>query len=371
MRFVHIADVHLGMSFKTASFGKAFGQKKREGIKKNLRNVITYIKDKKIELLLIAGDFLEGDYVELTDLYDIKYMFDLIPTVKVVIMAGNHDPLLVRSSPYTLIEWPPNVTLVKTGYSCYDFEELDTSVISISWDSKGPMSLNKEKLNQSIQLAKHTSKIVMLHGDCYLPNDYFYMETKYLKSLNVDYIALGHIHKHDIMENHIVYPGSLEPLDFSENYPHGYINGELNDHKLNIEFIPSMINPMDVVDVDISTCQSYLEMVDVVKETLESHEGINDQSMVRVLLNGEKSPYIGEISKDFIQELKDMNQNRISYIEVKDKTVLGYDIEVLYEEHKDDLIGYFIRSIKEEGMDDEVNQKALNKGIAMLLEAMG
>ena len=43
------------------------------------------------------------------------------------------------------------------------------------------------------------------------------------------YIALGHIHKPEILlENRMAYAGSPEPLDMTETGPHGYFIGEID-----------------------------------------------------------------------------------------------------------------------------------------------
>ncbi len=372
MKFVHIADVHLGMSFKSASFGKSFGNKKRDAIKKNLKQVIEYVKANNIELLLIAGDFLEGDYIELSDLLDVKYLFESIKDTSIVMMAGNHDPMGVKDNPYKLVQWPEHVSIVGTDYESIELRNIETSIISVSWDSKGPLTLNKAKLEEKIKASTQKNKIAMLHGDVYLQNEYFHMEPAYLASLDVDYVALGHIHKQDIMLNKVVYPGSLEPLDFSENYSHGFIEGHLVEGVLSITNKKSMILPMVVIEMDITGCESYLEIVDKTKETIFKDDRVSDLSniMIRIRLTGEKNPYIGDIGKQYLAEMNELISTQLVYIEVKDKTVPGYDIDILYSEHEDDIIGHFIRSMKEKGLDNEVHSQALSTGITLLLEAM-
>lgn len=372
MKFVHIADIHLGMSFKSASFSKSFGNKKRDAIKKNLKNVIEYIKENDIDLFLIAGDFLEGDYIELSDLLDIKYLFESIPETAIVVMAGNHDPMSLQNNPYKLVKWPDHVRVIGTDYENVDIEAINTSITSVSWDSKGPLTLKKGRLEETIDQGNMLNKIVMLHGDAYLQNDYFYVDPVYLQGLKVDYVALGHIHKHDVINDKIVYPGSLEPLDFSEDYSHGFVVGELIDGNLNILQVESMMLPMAVVYVDITGCESYLEIVDKTKEEIFKNEMVDRLTnvMVRVRLIGEKNPYIGDIEKAYKAELEDLRGSQIVYIEVKDKTTPGYDIDVLYSEHENDIIGHFIRSMRDKDLKDEVNKQALSTGITLLLEAM-
>lgn len=372
MKFVHIADVHLGMSFKSASFSQSFGNKKREAIKKNLKQVIHYIKEHQIDLLLIAGDFLEGDYVELRDLLDVKYLFDLIPNTSIVIMAGNHDPIAVETNPYKLIQWPKHVMIIGDKYEFVDLDQINTSVISVSWKSKGPHTFNKSLLEEQIYQSTHANKIVMLHGDVYAKNDYFSMDVHELANLKANYVALGHIHKPDVIMDKIVYPGSLEPLDFSENYNHGFVIGDISQGKLTIKRMNSMVLPMKVLHIDITGCESMLEILDLTKDGIDkmiNHESLSNL-MIRIQLVGEKNLYIGDINKEYIQSLNEFIGSDLVYIEIKDKTRQGYDIDLLYKEHEHDIIGHFIRSLRTKDLNNEVNKKALSTGITLLLEAM-
>ena len=64
----------------------------------------------------------------------------------------------------------------------------------------------------SVDLAKTSSEKSMTLGKDYL------LPTKFLANSKLDYIALGHIHKHQILNEDppVVYSGSLERIDFGE-----------------------------------------------------------------------------------------------------------------------------------------------------------
>ncbi len=371
MRFVHIADVHIGMSFKSASFAKSFGKAKRDAIMENFKRLVDYIKDNEIDLLLIAGDFLESDYVEMKDLFDLNYLLKKIPDTHVLMMTGNHDPQSLENNVYTKVEWSENVFVFPAEYASLDIEGLEVSVISVSWDSKGPMKLDREKLEEVIERAGYDRKILMLHGDAYNENVYMPLDPDYLNRLDVDYVALGHIHKMDRLGDKVVYSGSLEGLDFSESYPHGFIEGSIDSQgKLDIEFVESMVYPMEVISIDISDVESMMALKDDIKNAVSSLTGPRSP-MLRLVLLGEKHIQMGDFNQDFLEDIRRLLSDDSAYVEIKDKTVPGYDLEELKKEHEDDLIGYFIRSMEEKGLDTSVNQEALSTGISLLLEALG
>lgn len=369
MRFVHIADLHVGRSFKTASFAKGFGQMKREAIGSNLQSVVSYCNEQRIDLMLIAGDFIDSEYVDITDMYELTYRLKQLRHTKVVLIAGNHDPLTPKDSVYQMVDWPAHVYIVSGQTELLEYEDLDTCIVARSWVNKGPMDFDKESVARCIDQTTMTNKIVMLHGDCYQDNGYHYMNPKELKSLGAHYYAIGHIHKPDVLEGCIVYPGSLEPLDFKELGDHGFITGEIKDGDLHFEPELSMKHGMSYIDVDITDAESVLEIAERCEDALDM---AIEQTMIRLQLIGEKHLILSDITEKLYERLSDTcvyPKGHIAYIEIKDLTVMAYDIEVLKKEHKDDIIGKFIEVMSKE--QDEISKDALKEGLSLLLEVSG
>ncbi len=72
-----------------------------------------------------------------------------------------------------------------------------------------------------------------------------------------DYVALGHVHKHQNLNksNHppVIYPGSIERVDFSEEKEDkGYVMIELEKGKVNWEFCPLPVRIFRTIEVDLS-----------------------------------------------------------------------------------------------------------------------
>lgn len=377
MKFIHIGDVHLGMSFKSASFGKTFGPKKREAIKENLMNVLRSSKTKEVDVVLISGDFLEGDYVEYKDIQDVRYLFEQMGSTKVVIIAGNHDPL-TQNNPYDLVQWPKNVTILGPNIECVDFEEFGTSIAGYSWNSKGPLTFDPTRLNAYVASMTQPIKIVLLHGDCYQDSGYMYMNPKDLEKIPCSYIGLGHIHKPDLVRPWIAYSGSLEPLDFSENYEHGFMEGTIigggdsfTKPTLDLRFIPSMVQPMYQEDFDLTGYHSNLQVYEGIMHFLTLRP-YPSNTFLRINLIGQKEAQLDfdydllsqrlkqGVSKQLTKQLES-----IIYVEINDKSEDGYDLDQLYRNHENDVIGYFIRKMREEN-----DPKALRVGLSFLLKGI-
>lgn len=71
-----------------------------------------------------------------------------------------------------------------------------------------------------------------------------------------DYVALGHVHRHQILSEQplVVYPGSIERVDFSEEKEDkGFMLVELERKKVRAEFCTLPVRPFQTIEVDLST----------------------------------------------------------------------------------------------------------------------
>ncbi|MBF2034433.1 MAG: exonuclease SbcCD subunit D [Leptolyngbyaceae cyanobacterium T60_A2020_046] len=70
-----------------------------------------------------------------------------------------------------------------------------------------------------------------------------------------DYVALGHVHRHQVLctQPPVVYPGSLERVDFSEaGEPKGYVWAEVSRGSAVVEFCPLPVRAFETIAVDIA-----------------------------------------------------------------------------------------------------------------------
>jgi len=74
-----------------------------------------------------------------------------------------------------------------------------------------------------------------------------------------DYVALGHVHKHQILceSPPVVYPGSIERVDFSEaEETKGYIWAEVTKAQTQVEFCPLPVRPFITLKVDLTSSEN-------------------------------------------------------------------------------------------------------------------
>ena len=101
------------------------------------------------------------------------------------------------------------------------FEDLNTEVYGFSYTSR---DIFEARLDHVFSTVEERFNILLGHGgdERSIPINF-----NLLQESNFDYIALGHIHKHQIISNKVAYSGSLEPLDKNELGQHGYIIGTI------------------------------------------------------------------------------------------------------------------------------------------------
>lgn len=332
MKFVHIADIHMDSPFVNLSDKENLGDLKRLEQRKKIKEVIEYIKENKIDILFIAGDLYEQQYIKQTTIEYINNLFKEIPETQVYIAPGNHDPHL-KNSYYSKYKWNENVKIFNSkiekieqnevdiyGYGFEDFYCTECGIENLEIE-------NPEKEN-----------ILIMHGTLDGANieekQYNSISTKMLEEKGFDYVALGHIHKTNFnKENKIIYPGSLVSLGFDELGQHGMIVGEIKNKKLNIEFIPIKASEFVEKRIDVTEIISKEELI----EKIDSIE-IQPNEYVKIILEGKRNFEINtyELYK-LIQEQK--------IIKIKNKTKINYDLEEI--ENETTLKGLFAKEIKQ------------------------
>ena len=217
MKFIHIADLHLGME---PDKDKPWSKNRGRELWDAFSNVVEECRKDGTDLLLIAGDLFHKQPL-VRELKEAAGRLASVPDTEVVIIAGNHD-YISGTSGYRNFKWPENVHFLmedKPG-SVY-FENINTEVFGFSYHVRNIF----DPLYDGIR-PEDPSRINILLGHGGEPSN-IPIDWKSLERAGFDYIAMGHLHKPVDISERIRYAGSLEPLDKNENGRHGYITGEI------------------------------------------------------------------------------------------------------------------------------------------------
>lgn len=360
MKFIHIADVHLGA---VPDSDKPWGKDREKEIWDSFRKIISVCNEEKVDLLLIAGDLFHKQPL-VRELKEVNYLFSKLNTAQVVLMAGNHDYLGARSH-YPEYEWDKRVHMFfSNDLQTMGFPELNTEVYGFSYVNRDITT----PLYDNIKPADSDKlQILLAHGgdEKNIP-----INRKKLALAGFDYVALGHIHKPEIINSRMAYSGSLEPLDKNETGERGYILGEIiaEGHSGNksirgkkqtkLSFIPCSTRQYITLELNVNPNFTNGELTDVILDRINEH---GTQHIYSIVIKGIRDETI-RFDKEAICSLGNV-------LEVRDETLPDYDFDELYRENADNVIGYFIQRIREGAGQDEVSKKALYYGIEALLGA--
>src|SRR5690554_5625369 len=118
VKFIHSGDIHLGLKFKNVSFGGEKGKTRRLELWQSFRRFISYGIEEEVDLILLAGDIFESDFITISDIKRFGDILAMAKNQEICIIAGNHDSL-GSNSIYTRVEFSQNVHI-------YDSEKLES-----------------------------------------------------------------------------------------------------------------------------------------------------------------------------------------------------------------------------------------------------
>ncbi|MBA7705103.1 3',5'-cyclic adenosine monophosphate phosphodiesterase CpdA [subsurface metagenome] len=255
MKILHFADLHLGVE----SYGRidpTTGLSSRlHDFLSALDQVVDYARQNKVDLVLFCGDAYKSREPSQTQQREFAKRINWLSTsgIPIFLLIGNHDlPNAIGRATSTEIF---DTLAVKKVYVSNrpDIYHIPTSsgtiqIASLPWIRRSALlskedtkNLDFEQINQRLQqvltniiaanipkldpklpsiLAAHvwvSSAQVGSERSMTIGQEHMLLLSN-VANPAFDYIALGHIHKHQVLSHNppVVYPGSLERLDFSE-----------------------------------------------------------------------------------------------------------------------------------------------------------
>ena len=235
MRFLHLSDVHLGfqqygLKERFNDFGAAF------------ERAIAYGVSKRVDAILIAGDLFHKSAIEPSAYLQATKTLRSTREggIPVIVVEGNHDQARYRdkvswldvlnSEGYILLlstEFPQNLPCILKPW---DQETLKGAYIDIQnvrfvglqWLGASIPALFPEFADKLSNLPLTNVNFTVLLTHAALEGEIskvpIYLDNDHLQPLatQVQYLALGHLHKPFEKNNWAFNPGSLEVYDFSE-----------------------------------------------------------------------------------------------------------------------------------------------------------
>ena len=295
IKVLHLSDIHMGSGFSHGRTNPETGLNTRlEDFMTTLARCIDRAIAEPVDMVIFGGDAFPDatppPYVQEAFAGQFRRLVDAqIPTV---LLVGNHDQHSQGQGGASLCIYR---TLGVPGFVVGDTlktHHIQTrngavQVITLPWLTRSNLMTRKETQGLSLtevnQLLTERLRVVLeaevrrlkpdvptillahlmadnatLGAERFLAvGKGFTLPMSLLTRPCFDYVALGHVHRHQNLNKTndppIIYPGSIERVDFSEEKEDkGYVMIELERGKVEWEFCPLPVRKFCTIEVDIS-----------------------------------------------------------------------------------------------------------------------
>jgi exonuclease SbcD len=304
VKILHLSDIHLGSGFSHGKINPETGINTRlEDFVNSLRICIDRAISEPVDLVLFGGDAFPdatpAPYVHEAFASQFRRLADA--NIPAILLVGNHDQHSQGSGGASLSIYR---TLVVPGFIVGDniaTHHIDTpngavQIITLPWLNRSTLLTRPEteglalgevnemllqklepvleaeirRLDRSIPtvlLGHLMADRASLGAEKFLAvGKGFTIPMSMLIREEFDYVALGHVHKHQNLNPNndppVVYPGSIERVDFGEEKEDkGYILLEVESGKVEWEFCTLPARPFITIEMDVSQQEDPLEAV--------------------------------------------------------------------------------------------------------------
>ncbi|PDW04899.1 metallophosphoesterase family protein [Candidatus Viridilinea mediisalina] len=337
MRILHLADLHLGVE----NYGRidaATGLHSRfNDYLARLDAALALALDAGVDLVLIAGDIYKNRTPNPTHQREFARRIYRLRSagVPVFILTGNHDisPALGRAHSVEIF-----AALGVEGVTIADrprLHQIETpagiiQIIALPWVTRHSLMTREEMRGANFASIEYEVRrrleafvvdaaqrldpaypaLIAFHGsldgaqlgaersmtlgqDLVLPRSL-------MAQPGVAYVAMGHIHKHQALSHDppMVYPGSIERVDFGErDEPKGCVMVEITGGRATWQFHALPARPFVSIEKDVRASSDPLEQVRILIGRHDLHEAV-----VRVELRAEREQ-VPNLREERIREL--------------------------------------------------------------------
>ncbi len=293
VKILHTADMHLDSPFTIMD--ASMSHARRSDLRAAFTSMMMYIKDNNIDLVLIAGDMFEHEYITKSTVNLVLGEFAKLPQCKFVIAPGNHDPYTPESV-YKKTEFPKNVYIFTSpDVSMFSFDDLGVDVYGYAFTKPymakcpavGRMPVSPDRIN-----------ILLAHADTSSPiSKYAPFTEGDISRCGYDYVALGHIHQGKeptkVGDTYYAYSGCLEGRDYSEEGHKGALVGEIdkNEQGFSLKLKPVRFSRRRYADERLNVTGSAVveEIIEAIQNLIVSR-AYGDDTLLRLTLEGNVTP---------------------------------------------------------------------------------
>jgi DNA repair protein SbcD/Mre11 len=368
IRVLHTADLHLGRTF--ASWGARIAEVHQADLRRTLDRIGQLSVERGAQLVLISGDLFDVHNPAPSLVSAVRVWLGSLAAqrIPVVIIPGNHDSYWYEQSVYRRHDFPPNTHVFTEAICEQPFPlrvgDADLFLYGIAHDhtrEHRPLQSLKRRANQGIHLGMLHATVDPIPGmtvdDRFLP-----ISSAELVATGLDYIALGHIHRHHVYNAGTAgwasQPGSPEPLAIDETGPRSVNLLSLGDGSPRIEQISIGERQASRTRIDCTG----LDQAEIIEQI---RHWAGPERIVEVRLTGTPDEIVDA------EAIQSAAAAGFCYLAIVDRTEVADAGFARAIEHEQTIRGYFVRTLRERALvasEDErqIIDLALKRGLVAL-----
>jgi DNA repair exonuclease SbcCD nuclease subunit len=352
LRLLHFADLHLDRSFAREGLSGTGAQQRRQDLRFALQRIVERARQQQVELITCAGDLFEQDHVTRDTG---AFLLETLGSagMPVLIAPGHSDPA-VPSSPYRYLRWPSNVAIAAHD-ELRPYRYGDVQVWSGGFMrpevAEAPLRDFAPRHEGINLLLLHASEMTQVPA---ATAPYKPILSAQIEEAGFRHALLGHYHS-GRSEPLFTYPGSPEPLGWSEGGPHCIALVTISDSgdvEVALEGVNQRRFAEETIDVTgISNVDELREAVQALRESKQLDGGV-----IRARLVGERARTLNLDPERLAAECRD----GFAYLEFRNQARVSHDVESASQEFTSR--GEMVRKLVDRGADsqhDSVAERAL------------
>ena len=329
MKIIHCSDLHLDSKLDT-TLSPDMAKARNYELSKSFYRMVEYAHKHNVQVIMICGDLFESSSPKVTTVQFILSVIKKYPHITFLYLRGNHDEQIVFSD-QTL---PSNLKLFDKKWRYYQVGQVIFAGIEFD-------EYNYASLYDSLQLSNETTNIVMMLGQIGSKAEQYVINLSAFSKYPVDYLALGHIHRHNIQllppRGKWCYSGCLEGRGFDETGKKGFVLLDIAQQSVHTTFVPFSTRVHHKMNLDITDIEEISDIIEQIKYIISE---IPSKDSIRITLTGTRSAS-EPIDIDFIEQIF---KESFYHIDFQNAIRYTYEHELL-----DDVIGLkkaFIRNVQ-------------------------
>ncbi|MED3780182.1 DNA repair exonuclease [Heyndrickxia sporothermodurans] len=403
IRFIHTADLHLDSPFKGLQYlPKSIFKRIQESTFSAFTKIVDSAISMNVDFVLICGDLYDGEDRSIKAQARLRRQMERLQTagIEAFVLYGNHDHL---GGNWTTIEMPPNVHLFSSEVEMKSYISKDGVKVHIYGFSYPERHVKEKRINDYKKIDGADLHIGMLHGHCegsstaHQPYAPFSISDLIEKKL--DYWALGHIHKQQVLHTehnpYIVYPGNIQGRHKKESGKKGCLAVELSENETMFEQIETADIIWENLILDATSIKTFSDLYGVCKKEIENlrlpTQGMllqieieNIDGLEKNALNKIRNGELLEVLQDG-EEYEDsfvwtyrvdyLDNNSVTEVESAFKQELEVTIAELnrvevFDEATTDLFGHILSSRYLDTLSEEEKKELIHEAEQMVYELL-